>query len=229
MAIVVVCPGCRKSFQLSDKFAGKSGPCPNCNQIIQVPKVSEQVQLHEPTPTVKVGRGPGAHKAVPKPIERTDAKFDPMQATLIVAAVLVVLVVTWIGGRVGLFDHMVVSVVGMVLISPPLVVGAYIALWDDELEPYRGRSLYWRATLCSVVYAVLWGLLILMAARGIISGDIWIWLFVIPPVVVVGSLLAHAILDLDFGDAAFHCGFYLIVIMLLRWIAGLQWVWNLSR
>ena len=40
MSIIVVCPGCKKSFKVSDKYAGKSGACPNpdCKATIKVPR-----------------------------------------------------------------------------------------------------------------------------------------------------------------------------------------------
>jgi hypothetical protein len=226
MAIIVVCLGCRKSFQVSDKFAGKSGPCPNCKKIIRVPTPAEQVKIHAPDEAEIGGKNRGFRVTI-KPIGRTDAKFDPVLTTILVAASLVVLVAAWAGGKAGLFHHLVASSIGLLLISPPLVIGAYSVLHDAELEPYRGKPLYLRAAICSVAYAALWGLLTLLAVRGVISGELWIWLFVIPPLLGAGALASHAALDLDFGDAAFHCGFYFVVVMLLRWVAGLNWVWNL--
>jgi len=228
MAIIVVCLGCRKSFQVSDKFAGKSGPCPNCKKVIQVPTLAEQVQIHAPDEAASGKRGAG-FKASIKPIDRTDSKFDPVMTTVLVAGSLIVVVAAWVGGKVGLFHYLAASVACLLLISPPLVIGAYSVLHDAELEPYRGKSLYTRAAICSLAYAALWGLLTLMATRGVISGELWIWLFVIPPLLAAGTLAAQATLDLDFGDGAFHCGFYFVVVMLLRWVAGLNWVWNLSR
>ena len=35
MAIDVTCPSCHTRFQVSDKFAGKSGPCPKCKNTIR--------------------------------------------------------------------------------------------------------------------------------------------------------------------------------------------------
>ena len=60
----------------------------------------------------------------------------------------------------------------------------------------------------------------LLVARGVITGEIWIWLFVVPPFVLAGGLFAMAALDLDFGDAVFHYGFYLLATV-LRW-AGMN-------
>ena len=48
MSIIVVCPGCLKSFKVSDKFAGKKGPCPNCKRTLQVPTKEQEVQVHAP-------------------------------------------------------------------------------------------------------------------------------------------------------------------------------------
>ena len=49
MSILVVCPGCRKRFSVSDKFAGQTGPCPNCKAKIRVPTKEEEVKIHGPT------------------------------------------------------------------------------------------------------------------------------------------------------------------------------------
>ena len=74
----------------------------------------------------------------------------------------------------------------------------------------------------------LWGLFTLLVARGVIFGELWIWLFVAPPFAVAGGLFAMASLDLDFGDAVFHYGFYLVATLILRWAAGLKWVWDIT-
>jgi hypothetical protein len=227
MAIIVVCPGCRKSFQVSDKFAGKSGPCPKCKHVIRVPLLSEQVQVHEPPEFSGAGRnalGRGAFK----PVERTDAKFQPEVTAILVASSLFVLFLTWVIGKIGWFHHLTVAAAGLLIVSPPLVLGAYEVLRDVEFEPFRGKSLYFRAMICSVAYASLWAVLTLLASRGIVNHELWGWLFVLPPFLVIGSLAPLACLDMNFGDALFHFGFYLFVVTVLRWIAGMKWVWNLS-
>ena len=38
MPISVVCPGCKARFNVSDKFAGKKGPCPKCKTVLTVPR-----------------------------------------------------------------------------------------------------------------------------------------------------------------------------------------------
>ena len=148
MSIIVVCPGCRKSFKVSDKFAGKTGPCPNCKQTLEVPAASQEVKVHAPKQFAGGGSSTTG-KLVLKPLEYTPAKLDPVTATIIAASVLVVLAAAWLGGRMGVFENTIALAVGLLLISPPLAVAAYTFLRNDELEPYRGRALYLRAdALC---------------------------------------------------------------------------------
>jgi hypothetical protein len=228
MAIVVVCPGCRKSYEVSDKFAGKSGPCPKCKQILQVPALSEQVQVHTPTEFASGGRN-ASGKLDLKPITHTDAKLQPLATTIIVAAALATLFAAWAGGNRGMFDAFWASAVSLFVVSPPLVVAAYAIVRNDELEPYRGKSLCFRAAVCAGGYVVLWGLFSWLAAHGVITGDVWVWVFVGPSFLAVGGLVAMATLDLAFGDALFHYGFYILATVILRWAAGMKWVWDVSR
>ena len=48
MPITIVCPGCHGRFSVSEKFAGKQGPCPKCKKVISIPKASEEVKIHVP-------------------------------------------------------------------------------------------------------------------------------------------------------------------------------------
>lgn len=64
--------------------------------------------------------------------------------------------------------------------------------------------------------------------RGILTGELWTWFFVAPPLLFTGALVAHTSLDLDFGNAFFHYAFYLMATVLVRWIAGMGWVWDVA-
>ena len=46
------------------------------------------------------------------------------------------------------------------------------------------------------------------------------------PAFVVGTLAAATSLELEYGNAFFHYLFYLSVTVLLRWLAGMGWVWE---
>ena len=81
MPINVICTGCRTRFTVPDKYAGKQPPCPKCKTLINVPKLDEQVKVHEtlnePGAKDKTGR------PLLKPVARTDAKFSPLLAAAV--------------------------------------------------------------------------------------------------------------------------------------------------
>ena len=237
MSILVVCPGCHKSFKVSDKFAGKSGACPNpkCKATIKVPTKEEEVKVHAPAEFAGGGRDT-AGKLVGKPIARTETKLAPVTAAAIACSALAVLLVTWAGGKAGLFvregvegpeANLLWCAIGLLLVSPPLVVAGYTFLRDDELEPYRGLALYVRSAICGLVYVLLWGVYSKLAGT-VLTGDLWQWIFVIPPLLVAGALIALACLDLEFGSGFFHYVFYVLVTVLLGWVAGMGWVWEVA-
>ncbi len=91
------------------------------------------------------------------------AKLEPVKAALIVATVFVVLAITWLGGRTGLFANLLATTAGLLVVSPFLVVAAYTILRNDELEPYRGRELScarpcapWPTWLCGASSPCWW-------------------------------------------------------------------------
>ncbi|OHB80409.1 MAG: hypothetical protein A2V98_19715 [Planctomycetes bacterium RBG_16_64_12] len=227
MAIRVTCPGCHKRFRVSDQFAGKSGPCPQCKAIIRVPTKDEEVKIHGPE-----GLGAGVRGVTTaKPIARIETKLSPVAAASISAATLVVLIVTAVLGHAGFFqdDGLLKSAIGLLLVSPPLVIAGYSFLRDDEdLSPYRGLALYVRAGICSAAYMALWGIYAYVAGQ-YLTGELWTWVYVAPPFFVVGGLAALASLDLDFGSGFFHYCFYLAVTVLLRFLAGMGWVWEIPE
>ena len=232
MPIPVVCPKCRKSFRVSEKYAGKSGPCPNCKATLTVPAVTAEVKIHTPEAFAGGGKSVGG-KLVTKPIARTDVKIQPLAVALI-AAVAVGIVLLAAAGR--LWDlqaatwtltHYLVVTVSLLLISPALVVAAYSFLRDDELEPYRGLALYLRVGLCALGYTVLWAIFSYVAGMFLSDPDaIWMWLFIAPPFLVWDALVALGSLDLNFGSSFYHYTFYLVITILLRWVAGIGWVWR---
>ncbi len=227
MSIIVVCPGCRKSFKVGEEHAGKTGSCPNCKHPIRVPKESEQVKIHAPEQFAGGGRTKTG-KLVTKPIARSNARFHPVATAAIVAVAVVIVALTWVGGEAGFFQSTVFTALGLLAVSPLLALAAYEVLRDDELEPYRGLSLYVRAALCGAAYTALWGAFSLLASRGLVTGELWNWAMILPPLVVAGGLAAVAAFDLEFGNAMFHYGFYLLATLVLRWVAGLKWIWEMG-
>jgi hypothetical protein len=224
VAIIVVCPGCRKSFKVNEKFAGKSGNCPGCKHPLTVPAAEQEVKVH--TPEAFAGGGKGASgKLATKPIERTEVKVTPITVVVIVAGILLSFAVALIGGKAGLFNYWAAIAPALLVISPPLVWAAYSVLRNDELEPHRGTALYVRVGLCSLVYAALWGVFAYVGPM-FLTADMVTWLIVAPPFVVVGAVAAYASLDLDFSSGAMHYAFYAMVTIALRITASIPWPWQ---
>ncbi len=221
MAIPVICPGCKKSFNVSDKFAGKQGPCPQCKTIIKVPEKGEEVVLHAPE-----GFGPKDTKgrAVLKPIARKETKVSPLLTAIILVASVVVLAVAWMFRSPTGDVPVLLLVVGALALAPPLAWAGYTFLRDDELEPFRGKELWLRVVICSAVYASLWGLIALIAGY-VLGGDqleVIHMVFIAPVMIGIGAFAAFASLDFEFGVAAIHCSLYLLVTVVLRLILGLS-------
>jgi hypothetical protein len=103
------------------------------------------------------------------------------------------------------------------LAFPCAAIGYRIAR-DRELEPYRGRALAIRVTICALVYAALWGVRALVPAE--MTTEMWQWLYVAPIFFGLGALASFATLDLEWGAAVVHFSLYVLTTALLRWLAG---------
>ena len=220
MAITVICPGCHKRFSVSDKFAGQKGPCPSCKAVINIPATADEVVVHAPE---SFGPKDAAGRAVLKPIFRQETSFSPLAALAIGGSVVALLVIA-IGLRS--YDGEVppwILGVGAWLLGPPLAYGGYTFLRNDELEPYRGRSLLIRSLICGTVYALLWGLYF-GGVQYLNDGDpleLFQLAVAVVPLVGIGASAAFACLDLDFGNGLIHYSLYLLVTVLLRLIMGM--------
>src|SRR5690606_37510345 len=122
--------------------------------VIQIPKTSAEVVVHAPE-----GFGPKDSKgrAVLKPIFRQETTFNPGIGVAIGGAALVVLLIAVYLRSFGGDVPMWFLGLGAAVLGPPLAMGGYTFLRDDELEPHRGNSLLLRSLICGLVYALLWG------------------------------------------------------------------------
>jgi hypothetical protein len=217
MPISVVCPGCKARFNVSDKFAGKKGPCPKCKTVLTIPAPAEEVKIHVPEEFASGGKD-SKGRAVGKPIPRSESKLQPVLITAIVAVVLGSLGIS-LAAR-ALNDKTALIIVGLACLSPAVAVGGYSFLREEELEPYRGVELWIRATICGVVYAILWG--VYLYIRPYLPGELYQWLLVAPPIIGVGALAALSTFDLDYGSGALHYCFYLLMTFILASAMGLS-------
>ena len=234
MAIDVTCNKCLTRFQVSDKFAGKKGPCPKCKNVITVPDKKAEVVIHAPEVS---GPTDSAGVAVLKPITRTEVKLSTPMIVGIVGAVVVVLLAAVVlrftakpippgGFR---YYSPVVTVIGSLLLAPALAFAGYTFLRDDELAPHRGRDLILRLIAPSVVYPGLWGLywgVFAYLASSHITPNWYLAAFALPVMIAIGAVTAQASLDLEFGTGALHYTMYLATTVLLRAILGMNVLWN---
>lgn len=221
MPILVICTGCGARFNVSEKFAGKEGPCPKCKAKIKVP---EPVEVKIAEPETFGGAKDSQGRLVLQPIERTETQLSTVAWVALVGGVLTSAVVAWVAGS--LFrDSALWRGLGLVAVAFPAVIGAYAILRDSELEPYRGWQLYLRAGLCALAYAGLWGVFALLPDDWT-TGEPWLWFLLAPPFVLVGGLTALGCFDLELATGALHYSFYLLVSVVLRWLVGMPLLWS---
>lgn len=228
MPILVVCPSCKAEFKVSEKFAGKSGPCPKCKATIKVPAAEAEVKIHAPEEATAAPGKAGGKAAAPKPgsikpLARQETQLRPVAAVAIVLGICLVIAGAWFGRPVFQANGWL-RAIALVVVSIPIVAAGYAFLRDDELEPYRGGSLLLRSLICALVYAATW------LAVSFIPADMarsnMNWFFLAPPFAIVGALTALATLDLDFGSGFFHYAFYVVLTLALAYLCGLSMPWN---
>jgi cation transport ATPase len=223
MAIRITCSSCHTRFQVGEQFAGQTGPCPKCKHPIEIPAKGEEVKIHAPTEFEGVRDSQG--NVVLKPATREKVELNRMGLIVVIAASLMVLILavvvryaTEAQGSMGM------SILGAILLAPPLVYGGYTFLRDSELEAYTGTSLWIRVGICSAVYAGLWLVYSLVVAFGLHTGgeppQVYALLFVVPPIVAAGATAGFACFDVEFGSGFFHYALYLLVTAGLRLITG---------
>ncbi len=220
MTIRVTCPGCHKRFNVSAKFAGKEGPCPNCKKKIKIPAVEDEVVIHAPE-----SKGPkdATGESSLKPITRQETAVSGVQWTLIsvtiigffAASVIIRLMISDPSG----FPLLLLGL-GAVLIAVPTVLGGYAFLRDQELGRFVGRALTLRVAVCSGLYAVLWSIFPLMkyAFDGYQLGA---WIVAVVAMIAVGAAVGMLSLDLDYLVSIIHFGLYFGCCLVARLIVGI--------
>ena len=226
MPIQVTCPGCLKRFSVSEKFAGKEGPCPQCKTVITIPKPGEEVVIHEAQHEAgAVGTG-GRHAL--KTYRRKDTKFKPV----VFAAVAVGVLLTFVAAlllRSMAADSWWPAILGAVALGPPLAGAGYTFLRDAELEPYAGPSLLIRSAACGFVYALMWGVFAYLGEQVFGDKDFstplaleTFQLLIVSAIVLgIGTFAAYVSFDLEPFAAFFNCALFFAATVLLRLVAGL--------
>lgn len=222
MALQVTCPSCLKRFSVSEKFAGKSGPCPNCTKPIKIPELTEQVVIHGPAEA-----GPKETKGRPvfKPIKRREVSLSTPVIAGIAVAVVTVLAIALIVRFTMPEPPSPLLIMGALLLAPPLVYAGYFFLHEDELEGYTGQPLLIRCGVCALVFAATWGLYAFIPTyvKGYdsiaeIGGLDLVW--VIPIMVAVGMFASVIALELEVYQGALHYLLYVAITLALALIMG---------
>ncbi|HEX4150382.1 MAG TPA: hypothetical protein VHY20_15400, partial [Pirellulales bacterium] len=184
------------------------------------------VKIHAPDAAdAPAGKG-GKAKAAPgslKPIVRQETKVGSKMLIGIAVLIAAAVAGAWFGAD--FWQKMpLVRIPALLIVSIPTAIAGYAFLRDDELEPYRGKALWLRSAICSVVYTGLWIGFYFIPPD--LSGSAMNWFFLAPPFALVGAGMAFACYDLDFGSGFFHYCFYLLVTLGLGAAAGLQMPWT---
>jgi hypothetical protein len=216
MAIKVLCPGCRTLFTVSDKFAGRTGPCPKCKAPITIPATSvKEVKIEGPEEeAARAGRGPTA------PIVFEEHPIPRAAYVAVGVAAVASLLMALIAGRLLKPDDLpgwLLAAAAFAVAMPACWIG-YEIVRDRNLAPYRGRPLFIRTLACAAVYAALWGVKGFLPPD--LTNDMWPWVYLGPPFFFAGALAALAAYDLDWGTGVAHYSLYVMFTALLRWLAG---------
>ena len=218
MPIRVTCPGCHTRFNVSEKFAGKEGPCPKCKKTIKIPSADEEVTIH--APEIK---DQGTGRAISKPIARSETNLSSVHIALIACSIVgffvgAVVMNIMVPDKINF--PMPVLWVAAVLIAPPLVFGAYTFLRDQELGSFLGKELWVRITVCGLIYAGLW--FAMPVAKYAFDGyELGSWGLAIGGMIGLGAGAAMLVLDLDYLMGIVHYGLYLGTCLLGRLIVGI--------
>lgn len=237
MPIQVTCSSCKTSFKVSERFAGREGPCPKCKSPIRIPTEEEaaaaaklEVKIHEPEAYGPQKDAKG--RAVLKPIEREETRFNPLWAGAVLGGALLLLGVAWYFGKSmtnsdGEPLPVLYGFVGLLIValSGPVAIAGYWILRDSEREAYSGMSLYVRTGVAAAIYCSLWVVLWYIKSDaspwpGLLDEG-WNWLFVAPPLVALGTVVSYFAYDLEGTESFLHFALFVLVSAALRWAAGL--------
>lgn len=219
MPIRVTCPNCHTRFNVSDKFAGKEGPCPKCKKTIQVPDASQEVKVHEREVGPKDSKG----RAILKPIKRQETKVSSVQMTLIVAGIVMFLVLSLVMRLMIVPEQFPqwLLMLSAIVIAPVTAYAAYTFLRNQELGTIPRDELIKRIAVCSLVYALLWFAMPLAKYAFNDRYEMGSWMVALIAMLGIGGASGMFSMDFDYLFGLIHYGFYLVVCLLGRVLAGI--------
>jgi len=228
MPIQVICPGCHVRFSVADQHGGKQGPCPKCKELITIPKPEEEIVVHAPDHSEAGSVGVGGRHAL-KTYGRKETKFKPLWFAGIAGAVLATVFLAILMRSGDSTPAGWILALGAISLGPPLAWAGYTFLRDAELEAYSGSSLWIRAVVCGLVFALLWGVYLFVGEQ--LFGDkdfstplvleTWQTLTLAAGVAAIGTFAAFVAFDLEPTVGVVHFALYFGTTILLRLLLGL--------
>jgi len=213
MPLHVICPGCLKRFQVSARFAGMKGPCPNCGTVISIP--SEPLKLPDTG---------DAFRTIPQFME-----FDPVLAGRCTLSVLGVLLLTFVLGCIPMYGVLrsLIGTLGLCLIAFPLTLFGYQFARDrEQMFALSGEELYRRAGFAAAGYVILW--IAFEYSLAATRADVFVsWLY-FTAFAALAALLVHPLLAVKLRDAFLHYCIFGFSVILLRFFIGFGWFWQSS-
>ena len=221
MPIAVTCPGCLTRFTVSDKYAGKTGPCPKCKKQLIVPDKSQEVVIHAPETA-----GPKDTKGVVvlKPLKRAEFKLSRIE--LILAIVLAIFSTGFsIYGRYGFSEvPWWMPATGVLVLAFPLAWIGYTFFHDDELAEYSGKERLSRVAACAGVFASSWGIYWFLAYylgnKTLAQVDAVQFLIFVLLMFVVGTLGSMLSMELEIGQSFLHYSMFFAITFVLALLMG---------
>ena len=223
MPIQITCPGCLSRFAVSDKYAGKKGPCPKCKKEILIPEKSAEFKIHSPEVS-----GPKDSKGVSvlKPIERKEFKVAKWLWAVWGLGLVIVLGIA-IGVRVSDSPPpTAILVLGALVTAPALVILGYTFLRDDELGGYEGQEYWIRVGICSAIYAGTWLLYFGLAQffdHPVLAEISTVEMIIyIVAMLGIGATAAIMIFELETFQGVMHYLIYFAITFILCMIMGIE-------
>lgn len=222
MAIQVTCPGCLKRFSVSEKFAGKTGPCPSCQKTIKIPEKSDEVVIHAPEES---GPKDSKGRSVLKPIRRSEVKLSPVVIAVTAVSCIAVLAIAIGLGMSGSQPPTALLAIASFVLAIPLAFVGYWFLRDDELEAYIGKPLYGRLAICATLFAATWAIYAwvptyVLGHSSMADIDAVALAVMVPILLVVGTVVSVAVFELEIATGFMHYGLYFVATFVLAWMAG---------
>ena len=225
MPIHVICPGCLKRFQVSARFAGMQGPCPNCGTVISIP--TESLKLPD-TDDIISGKE-NNRNAVLRVIPRLEMEFDPVLAGRCTLGVLGVLLLAFLLGCIPMgVLRSFIGTLGLCLIAFPLTLFGYHVTRDrEQIFAFDSEELYRRTGLAAAGYIILW--IAFEYALAATRADVFVSWFYFAAFAGLAALLVHPLLVIRVRDALLHYCIFGFTVILLRFLIGFGWFWESSE